>query len=238
MEIKRFFVSKDAVEGDIITITGDEHVHLSNVLRFRVGYKLIVCDNSGNDYHCIVKSINAKSTICLIESVEKNETEHSIKTILLYGLTKAEKYEIGIQKAVELGVSKIIPFVSQNTSEKSFKQSRLERIVLEACKQCGRAIMPEVLSPLPFNEAVELAEGLKIIPYEKEKENTFITVLKDLQKYDTVSLAIGSEGGFTPQEVEFAKSKGFNSVTLGKRILRAETAVITGLANISLFMED
>lgn len=238
MEIKRFFVPKDAVDDDTITITGDEHVHLSNVLRFRVGYKLIICDNSGNDYHCTVKSINAKSTICTVDSIEMNETEHRIQAILLCGLTKCEKYEIGIQKAVELGVNKIIPFISQNTSEKNFRRSRIERIVLEACKQCGRAILPEVTEPLSFTEAVEVAEGLKIIPYEKEKENTFISILRELPKYDKVSLLVGSEGGFTPEEVEYAKSRGFASVSLGKRILRAETAVIMGLSNISLFMED
>lgn len=238
MEIKRFFVSPSAISDGIITITGDEHVHLSNVLRFRVGYKLIVCDNSGLDYHAEVVSINSTKTICKIEFVEPNLTEHKTKIILLYGLIKPEKFEIGLQKAVELGVSEIIPFISLNTQEKTIRIDRLKRIVLEACKQCGRSILPTICEPVSFDEALSRAEGLKIIAYEKEKQKSFKSVLKNLPEYDKVSLAIGSEGGFTVDEVECAESQGFVSVSLGLRILRAETAVITGLANISLFLED
>ena len=238
MEIKRFFVNSDAISDNKITITGDEHIHLSAVLRFRVGYKLIVCDNSGVDYHAVVESISATKTVCTIEYVERNATEHKTKIILLYGLTKAEKYEIGLQKAVELGVNEIIPFISQNTSEKNFRADRLKRILLEACKQCGRSILPTVEKPVSYEEALKRAEGLKIVAYEKENEKSFKSVLKNLPLYDKVSLAIGSEGGFTVEEIEKAENEGFIPVSLGLRILRAETAVIAGLANISLFLED
>lgn len=238
MEIKRFFVSTENINEDIVAITGDEHIHLSNVLRFKKGYKLIVCDNSGYDYNCTVLSIEKDKTTCRIDSKELNQTEHESKMILLYGLTKSEKYEIGIQKAVELGVNVIIPFISQNTSERSIRLDRLNRIVLEACKQCGRAKKPIVYEPLSFDEALTHAEGLKIIAYEKEHDNKLKTVLSDLDKYNAVTLAIGSEGGLTVEEIDKARSNGFTSVTLGKRILRAETAVISGLASISLFMED
>lgn len=238
MEIKRFFVPTENITDDIVTITGDEHIHLSNVLRFKKGYKLIVCDNSGYDYNCTVLSIEKDKTTCKIESNKLNQTEHASKIILLYGLTKSEKYEIGIQKAVELGVNEIVPFISQNTSEKSLRLDRLNRIVLEACKQCGRAKRPIVHEPLLYQNALNFAKGLKIIAYEKEYNNTLRTVLTDLHSYDCVTLAIGSEGGLTVEEIEKAKSLGFTSVSLGKRILRAETAVISGLASISLFMED
>lgn len=238
MEIKRFFVPTENVNGDTVTITGDEHIHLSNVLRFKKGYKLIVCDNSGFDYNCTVLTIEKDKTTCKIESKELNQTEHESKMILLYGLTKSEKYEIGIQKAVELGVNVIIPFISQNTSEKSVRLERLNRIVLEACKQCGRAKKPTVYEPMTFDEALNHAVGLKIIAYEKEHNNKLKTVLNGLNEYNSVTLAIGSEGGLTVEEIDKARSKGFTSVTLGKRILRAETAVISGLASISLFMED
>lgn len=238
MEIKRFYITSNAISDGVVTITGDEHNHLSKVLRFKVGYKLIVCDNSGLDYYCTVNKITANNTICTVDEVVTNETEHKTNLILLFGVIKPEKFEIGIQKAVELGANAIIPFVSTNTDTRNVRLDRLNRIALEACKQCGRAKIPTISEPLPFDKALEMAKGLKIIAYEKEKNNTLKSVLANVSNYSDVSLVIGSEGGFVPEEVQNAVDNGFVSVTLGKRILRAETAAIAGLANISLFLED
>lgn len=238
MEIKRFYVQNDAIQDGTVTICGEEHIHLSKVLRFKVGYKLIVCDNSGLDYFCTVSKITANNTICTVDEIKPNETEHKTNLILLFGVIKPEKFEIGIQKAVELGANTIIPFFSENTDTRNIRLDRLNRIALEACKQCGRAKIPEIFEPLSFDDALSRAKGLKIIAYEKEKDQTIKSVLSNVSDYSEVTLTIGSEGGFTPDEVEKAKNNGFESVTLGKRILRAETAVISGLANISLFLED
>lgn len=238
MEIKRFYIPKESINDGIVEIRGDEHIHLSKVLRFKSGYKLIVCDNSGLDYLCTVMNIKSDCTICTVDEVIQNETEHKTNIILLYGVIKPEKFEIGIQKAVELGVNKIIPFFSENSDIRNVRLDRLNRIALEACKQCGRAKIPEICEPLLFDEALKMAKGLKIIAYEKEKEKSLKEVLSAVNEYSEVTLVIGSEGGFTFDEVEKAKAMDFVSVTLGKRILRAETAVIAGLANISLFLED
>lgn len=238
MEIKRFYIPKESINDGIVEIRGDEHIHLSKVLRFKSGYKLIVCDNSGLDYLCTVTNIKSDCTICTVDEVIQNETEHKTNLILLYGVIKPEKFEIGIQKAVELGVNKIIPFFSENSDTRNVRLDRLNRIALEACKQCGRAKIPEIYEPVSFDEALKMAKGLKIIAYEKEKEKSLKEVLSAVNEYSEVTLVIGSEGGFTFDEVEKAKAMDFVSVTLGKRILRAETAVIAGLANISLFLED
>lgn len=238
MEIKRFYVEKNQIKDGIVELTGEEHYHLSKVLRFKSGYKLIVCDNSGLDYHCTVDKINSTSTFCTVNEVSKNETEHRVDLVLLFGVIKPEKFEIGIQKAVELGVNKIIPFFSENTDSRNVRLDRLNRIALEASKQCGRAKIPTITEPMDFVEALNEAKGKKIIAYEKENQNTLREVLSDLDEANCVSLVVGSEGGFTPNEVELAKEKGFVSVTLGKRILRAETAVIAGLANLAMFLED
>lgn len=238
MEIKRFYIQKEDIKDGFVEIRGEEHIHLSKVLRFRCGYKLIVCDNSGMDYYCTVDKITADYTLCTVDEVVPNETEHKTNMILLFGVIKPEKFEIGIQKAVELGSNVIIPFFSENTDSRNIRLDRLNRIALEACKQCGRAKIPTITEPMSFDDALKEAQGLKIIAYEKEKIKTLKEVLNDVSSYSSVSLVIGSEGGFTPEEVERAKENGFVAVTLGKRILRAETAVIAGLANISLFLED
>lgn len=238
MEIKRFYVEKNQIKDGIVELTGEEHYHLSKVLRFKSGYKLIVCDNRGLDFHCTVDKITSASTFCTVDEVTKNETEHKIDVILLFGVIKPEKFEIGIQKAVELGVNKIIPFFSENSDSRNVRLDRLNRIALEACKQCGRAKIPEISEPLRFEEAIEKGSGKKIIAYEKENDNSLKSVLSDLNEFESATLVIGSEGGFTPEEVDFAKEKGYVSVSLGKRILRAETAVIAGLANLAMFLED
>ena len=238
MEIKRFYVEKNQIKDGVVELSGEEHYHLSKVLRFKQGYKLIVCDNSGLDYHCTVDKITSTSTFCTVDEIKINETELKIDLILLFGVIKPEKFEIGIQKAVELGVNKIIPFFSENSDSRNVRLDRLNRIALEACKQCGRAKLPLINEPMSFEEALQKATGKKIIAYEKEKENTLKLILSDVGNYESSTLVIGSEGGFTPEEVAYAKEKGFVSVTLGKRILRAETAVIAGLANLAMFLED
>ncbi len=238
MEIKRFYVPKESIKDGLVIITGDEHIHLSKVLRFKVGFKLIVCDNSGLDYFCTVSKITVDNTLCTIDEVKPNETEHKTKLMLLFGVIKPEKFEIGIQKAVELGVNTIIPFFSENTDTRNVRMERLNRIALEACKQCGRAVIPEITEPISFEEALKKAKGLKIIAYENEKDVTLKNALSNISDYSEITLSIGSEGGYTLDEVQKAEREGFISVSLGKRILRAETAVISGLANISLFLED
>lgn len=238
MELKRFFVEKENIKENLVEIRGEEHSHLSKVLRFKTGFRLIVCDNSGTDYFCTVDKITSDYTLCTVNEVKQNETEHNTNIILLFGVIKPEKFEIGIQKAVELGVNKIIPFFSTNSDVRNVRMDRLNRIALEACKQCGRAIVPEITSPLSFETALNEAKGLKIIAYEKENRKTIKEVANKVKEYENVTFLVGSEGGFTIDEVKKAESNGFESVSLGKRILRAETAVIAGLAGISLFLED
>lgn len=238
MEIKRFFVDKDQISNGKVTITGDEHIHLSTSLRFRVGYKLIVCDDSGLDYLCTVDKITSSYTLCTVDQVLKNQTEHKVKIILLIGIIKPDKFEIAIQKAVELGVNTIIPFYSSNTDERKIRMDRLNRIIFEACKQCGRAVLPKISEPMNYEEALRQGEGIKIIAYEKESALSLKKVLTEINDYNCVTFVVGSEGGFNASEIEFATKSGYTSVSLGKRILRAETAVISGLSNISLFLED
>lgn len=239
MELRRFYIEPSQMEGDIITIRGNEYRHMTGVLRFRVGYQAIVCDGSGQDYYCIVHSIDREKALLKVERCEQNDVELPYVLHLCLGNIKADKLEIAIQKAVEIGAQRITLFRSEYTSETSFRMDRIERIVVEACKQCGRAILPLVATELaPYRTMLDELSGETYLAYEKESS---LGLLAALGRYHTagnaINLIIGSEGGLTPAEVEYAEANGAHTVTLGKRILRAETASIVGLGTIACYTE-
>lgn len=238
MEIRRFYIDKSDIDGDVIYLVGESYIHATRVLRFKVSYKLIACDGSGFDYYCEVLSIDKERVTCKILDKVKNDNEHKCKLILALGIIKSERFDIAVQKAVELGVSEIYPFTSDNTSEKGIKEDRIKRIVVEACKQCGRSVLPIVHKTQTFNEVLECGRGLKIFTYEKEQDTTIKGCLEENNFDDAITVVVGSEGGFTYEEAERAKASGYVSVTLGNRILRAETASIAVLSFISMYLED
>lgn len=237
MELRRFYVN-ESISGEYVSLTGEDYIHATRVLRFKPTYKLIVCDGSGFDYYCEVLTIDKEKVCCKVIDKIQNNNEHGCKIVLCIGLIKSERFDMAIQKAVELGVNEIYPFISENTSEKAFKEDRIKRIVLEACKQCGRAVLPIVHKVSNFNDMLLLGKGLKLFAYEKEDSLTLKACLEENPINDTITYVVGSEGGFTQKEVELAIALGFKSVTLGNRILRAETASIAGLSYISMYLED
>lgn len=238
MELRRFYVDKNSINDDNVCLYGESYIHATRVLRFKPSYKLIVCDGSGMDYYCEVIDIDKEKVSCKILERIENNNEHKCKLILSIGLIKSERFDVAIQKAVELGVSEIIPFISENTSEKNFKEERVNRIVVEACKQCGRSILPTVHKLATFEEMLAKGEGLKLFAYEKEDSLTLKTCLDNNSHDEAITLVVGSEGGFTEREAERAISHEYKSISLGNRILRAETASIAGLAYISMYLED
>ena len=236
MDIRRFYVKAENITGDRAIITGDEFYHVTKVMRYKTGYKLIVCSGDGYDYFCEITRIGDKEVECKITEKTFNERELSTEITLYLGLIKPERMDVAVQKAVEIGVKKIVPVITEFTSEKTFKKDRAERIIIEACKQCSRAIVPEICEVKPFKECVDEASGDKLMAYEKE------TVVKAKEAFSAlskkVSLLIGSEGGFSQEEVDYAKSKGFKTFSLGKRILKSETAVIAATSALAIFTEE
>lgn len=216
---------------------------MKNVLRLKPGENIILCDGYKNDYIVRVDRFQPDAVHTIIIETKENNTESPVSVTLFQGLPKSDKMDFIIQKGIELGVKKIVPVITERTivridNKKDIenKLTRWRRIALEAAKQCNRGVIPDVSHPVSFAEALELSRDsmLSLIPYEKEMD-------KGLREYinnsliNSVSVMIGPEGGFSEKEVEKAISSGIKPVTLGPRILRAETA---GLAVLSILMYE
>lgn len=235
MELRRFYVSPEDIQGDLVTVTGNEYRHMTGVLRFKVGYRAIVCDNSGKDRYCTVTAIDKTSATLHVDSIENNAAELPFGLILCCGLIKPEKMEIEVQKAVEIGVKSIRPFVSCNTSERTVRQDRMERIVLEACKQCGRAVLPTVEPVVQFERLFDESADY-YMAYERENQRLLREIIA--KPSGDVAVIVGSEGGFTAEEADLALQNGAKTFSLGKRILRAETAAIVALGIVCALTEE
>ncbi len=224
MEIRRFFADLNALNGNEITLLGDEFLHITKVLRMKVGFKAYVCLNDGFERLCEIKKINGDCVILEQESVNKVD-EKGIELTLFCGLLKNNKLDFTIQKCVELGVDKVQPFLSQNCAENKFNDERANKIAREAAKQCGSVYLTEVLPLVNYEQVLSSFENFDtvILAYEFEK----IIRIKDIKFLGKkIALIVGAEGGFKESEILSAKDKGAKIVTLGKRILRAETAGI------------
>lgn len=243
----KFFVDKRCVVEDNIIIEDENVNHLKNVLRSNVGDTLIINDRQGKDYKCIISLIENNLIKARIIEVSDSDTEPSVDTVLFQSLVKGEKMELVIQKAIEIGVTKIIPMATSrcvvkidNPKKMASKLERWNKIAESAAKQSGRGIVPQVCEPMEFKEAIEYAAtSLEVacIPYEKEKDNTVKAFLVK-QTAKSFGIFIGPEGGFSEEEILKAKDKGVASITLGPRILRSETAGLVVLANIMYEMGE
>ena len=229
----RFFVENDVPSNDSIIIRGDDAHHISHSLRMSVGQTLTVCDMARNEYECEIKSFSSDEVVLNILSVKesKNEPPHFIR--LFQAVPKGDKFETIIQKAVETGVGEIIPFYSENcvarakdsTADK--KLARRNKIALEAAKQCGRAAIVKVTQPLDFKTAIAEASksSLPLFCYEGDGTVSLKKILREkYREVSDISIVIGSEGGFSVKEAEFAVQSGLLPINLGRRILRCETA--------------
>ncbi len=226
----RFFCDK--IYENEAHITGDDAKHISKVLRMREGENLTINDMQGFNYDCEVLELGEVIRLNII-SKYKNETEPSVKITLYQCLPKGDKFDFIIQKAVELGVCRIVPVASKFCVAKADKATfdkkllRYNKIALEAAKQSGRGIIPEVLSIITFRDAVLKAKDTNsIIFYERGGERVCNLVDEDCKE---VSMFVGSEGGFSEDEIQFALENGISTATLGKLILRCETAPIVGV---------
>ncbi len=224
----KFFTEKDNISENSLYITGEDVEHLSRVYRAKEGYELTVCDGCGTDYNCRIAQIEKSRITADIISSCKSESEPKVKVTLFQGLPKQGKMETVIQKTTELGIVRIVPTITQRSVVKlpdgdTKKQQRWQKVALEAAKQSGRGVIPEVTPVMSFEKAVEMASKMqvKIIPYEEELTTTLHSVLNSDVK--EIGIIVGSEGGFELEEVEYAAKKGIIAVTLGKRILRTET---------------
>ncbi len=232
--MRRFFTEPQNIKGDIIEIFEDSK-HIEKVLRMNCGDHILVFDGTGVEYTAELVSIEKNLCRAKVMSQSVSLSEPKIKLTLFQGLPKSGKMEIIVQKAVELGVSEIVPVIMDRCvvkingkSAALEKTQRWNKVSVEAAKQCGRGIVPKVLEPVTFDEAVGQMSGmdLAIMPYEElgHQGNMGLKALLDENKSAVqIGVMVGPEGGFSENEASRAVQNGINTVGLGKRILRTET---------------
>ena len=244
----RFFVEPSQIKDNQICINGSDVNHIKNVLRMKLKEEILISSGEDKEYTCYIEEIGEEEILAHIMYVQEAGYELSSKIYLFQGLPKSDKMELIIQKAVELGVHQIIPVASKRAVVKLDKKkeekkvARWQAISESAAKQSKRMYVPEVANVMSFKQAVDYAKELNVVlfPYEladgmkKTKE-----IISRINPGQSVGIFIGPEGGFEESEVELAKEKADAQViTLGKRILRTETAGLTVLSILMYTLEE
>jgi 16S rRNA (uracil1498-N3)-methyltransferase len=239
----RFYVEQNQIGDKDIIITGPDVNHIKNVLRMKPGEKIIICNGQGKDFYCIIEDESDGKITANITEFRETETELEGKIYLFQGIPKKDKMELIIQKAVELGVYEIIPVMTKRTvvklEDKKKELKKVERwqsIATSAAKQSNRGIIPVVTETKTLKEALKIADTMdfKLIPYENAKDIQITKeIIGNIKSNHSIGIFIGPEGGFEEEEIRIAMDAGFSSITLGRRILRTETA---GLAILSMLM--
>lgn len=234
-----FFVPAENISDTEVVINGGDFNHIKNVLRMKTGEKFIANDGNGASYCCSIREFVGESVVADIEKGQLESTELPVHLVLFQGLPKSDKLELIIQKAVELGASEIVPVemarcvVKLDEKKKKSKLSRWQSIAESAAKQSGRTVVPCVQGVMSFNEALKYSEELDmlLVPYEcADSMKKMQAKLSELKGGMSIGIFIGPEGGYEEFEIEKAKEHGGEIVSLGKRILRTETAAIAALS--------
>ncbi len=230
----RFFMNYTPAVGDAVTVEGADARHIAGSLRMTPGETLTLCDGKGTDFGCTITNLEREAVTLRVDTATPTTAEPTLAVTLYMGLPKGDKMELIIQKAVELGVTAVVPVamsrcvVKLDGKDAAKKQARWQKIAHEAAGQSGRGILPAVETPISWKQALA----------RFEKENTLLCyegggqpIGQLVSPADTaISLVVGPEGGFDPAEVEAVISRGGRIATLGPRILRCETAPLAALA--------
>ena len=234
----RFFIEPSQVCDGQISIVGPDARQIRTVLRLKKGESLAALDGSGVCYRAEICEIGKDCVTAMVCEVSRPDTEPGIYLTLAQGLPKGEKSDLVIQKGTELGISEYVGIISARSvvqlTDSSSRQTRWRRIAKEASEQCGRVKIPAISDIIGFSDALELIgkHDLAIMAWEEESATLLSSVLRDNSSVKTVVLFIGPEGGFTPDEANAAKSAGAKLVSLGRRVLRTETAALAASAII------
>lgn len=239
----RFFVPPNSIHNNRIVLRGTMVHQIRDVLRMKPGDRIILLDNSGYAHQTELVTIDRDTVRARIVEKWKLETEPMARVTLYQGLLKGQKFDWVLQKGTEIGISAFVPVLAArcvigNLEDVSDARiERWERIIVEAAEQAGRAALPHLSSPLMFAHACERAmqSGLTLIPWEGERNRSLREALQAIPKSKEISVFIGPEGGFTEEEIDAAQKRGLMAVSLGPRILRAETA---GLVTASAILYE
>ena len=234
----RFFVAAQEIQGDFLVLTDENAAH-AKVLRLKEGEQVLVCDGDGNECICTISDVSAGQVRLAVNYRQVSASEPKVRASVYMAFSKGDKLEHVIQKATELGAYEIVAFPSNRCvsrpDEKSLakKLERWQKIAAAASEQSGRGYIPHVVTLSSYKEALERAAtaNLAILFYENERATTLKMALED-SCFSTISLLTGPEGGLEEREVEMAKDAGLHICTLGRRILRCETAPLCALSAV------
>lgn len=246
--MQRFFAEPFRIEEDNhrITLVGTDVNHIKNVLRMKPGQELWVSDGAKKEYHCSIEAFTDTEVLLHILYIQEPEYELPSRLYLFQGLPKADKMELIIQKAVELGVHAVIPVetkrcvVKLDEKKSAKKTARWQQISESAAKQSKRMLVPEIYPVMSYGKALDFAKNLDVclIPYELAKGiKETAEIIDSIEPGQSVGIFIGPEGGFEETEIQQAMEAGARPITLGKRILRTETAGIAALSILMFQME-
>ena len=244
----RFYVDPSQIEENIITVIGSDVNHIKNVLRMRQGDEIIICNGQGKDCYCIIKKVSETEITAQIMEQREANTELKTRITLFQGIPKKDKMELIIQKAVELGVHEIVPVMTkrvvvklEDAKKEAKKLERWQAIAEEAAKQSKRGMIPQIKPVQSYKEALKNAAELDyaMVPYENAKGIQHTReIMSSLKQYQTIGVFIGPEGGFEDFEIEAALQQEIFPITLGRRILRTETAGLCVLSMMALMLEE
>jgi len=234
----RFFISPEELDSDLIVLTGENAQH-GKVLRLKAGEEILVCDGCGNEALCHVEEVQPKEIVLSVMQRQASQSEPTVRVSIYMAFPKADKLEHVIQKATELGAYEIVAFPSERCvsrpDEKSLKKKleRWQKIAASAAEQSGRGRIPQIVLLPSYTKALERAgEADKAILFYENEHAVTLHMALDMPGWKSVSLISGPEGGLEAKEVEQARSMGLEICTLGKRILRCETAPLCGLSAV------
>lgn len=234
--MQRYFISVDRITGTHIHLTGDEVHHIKNVMRSKPGDRIIVCNEDGYDYVCVIEEMSSRQIDCRLVEKFPSQGEPRTNITIAQSLVKGDKFEWIVQKGTEIGASAFQPFQSArsivkiNAQKETKKRDRWQRIAKEAAEQSHRGKVPAVLPVLSWNAMLDEIEKFPLALIAYEKGGMPVNQVIPNFQAEKILLLIGPEGGFTEEEIDEAHARGAVPITLGPRILRAETAPLVALS--------
>lgn len=240
MRIPRIFTEQTLITGELVQLEETASHHLSKVLRMQAGRELILFNGTGGEFIAIIQEVSKKYvTVVVAEHIADNR-ESPLQLELAIGISRGERFEWVLQKATELGVTKITPLITERTEVKvgGERQEKLvdrwQQIVISACEQCQRNLLPELSAPVQISEWLTTVNSdLRFVLHHRDSKT-----LPAEQKPQSVTLLIGPEGGLSESEIAQAQAKDFNALTLGPRVLRTETAPVAAISLVQYLWGD
>ncbi len=242
----RIFIPKPLIKGNLLSIIDEKAKYLTNVLRCQKRDELVVFDGEGNCLRTEILKADRREVVAEVLEKFPCNTESPVDIVLVQGLLKGQKMDLVIQKTTELGVKEIIPVITERCQPRETRKvSRWQKIAGEASRQSGRSIVPVIHEPMKFNDFFSLlvthysSQPIRgFIFYEEGGVKIIEAISSPITRHFSLFVVIGPEGGFTTEEISKAKDTGFIVITLGKRILRAETAAISAVTLMQFLFGD